>query len=361
MAALEVFKEVGRIADADFLATDAMPILWSFSLGPLLNLPQFQAFMTVIQTYQTRIVAEQTRKLQDLSATQAPVASRTEFMSFARVTPANGIESGPTVGEADFESLVLGRFEPKPLSDNVTDALDGWTSSNPPGMSSPGIAVSTNSQPATQAPTFSWSSAAPQPQSRPNLAAPLSSFRTITPDQTLGAYSTLQPSAQSQPYQPAFTSQALQQAQVGASPFTGTATQPSISPVSSAWPTSSSQVWSTSLASPLSAGQASANPWATAAQPQQPALNSAFSQGSSFPSRPAQPSAFSIAPPPASPYNAFAIAPPPANTSRQSGFNNTGAFAGLGMAQQQARAQPPQQQQQQQPQKSGMDKYASLL
>jgi SCY1-like protein 2 len=40
MAALSVFREVGKIADIDFTAIEVLPILWSFSLGPLLNLQQ---------------------------------------------------------------------------------------------------------------------------------------------------------------------------------------------------------------------------------------------------------------------------------------------------------------------------------
>lgn len=40
MAALSVFEQVGRIADVDFIAMEVLPIMWSFSLGPLLNLQQ---------------------------------------------------------------------------------------------------------------------------------------------------------------------------------------------------------------------------------------------------------------------------------------------------------------------------------
>ena len=55
MAALSVFKQVGKIADAEFLAMEALPILWSFSLGPLLNVQQFQAFMDLIKSISSRI------------------------------------------------------------------------------------------------------------------------------------------------------------------------------------------------------------------------------------------------------------------------------------------------------------------
>src|ERR1700712_4115578 len=102
MAALDVFKEVGKIADADFLAMDALPILWSFSLGPLLNLQQFQAFMTLIRSLSTRIEQEQTRKLQEMSSTSAASANRADFMSSVTANRTNGLDS--TNGdEGDFE------------------------------------------------------------------------------------------------------------------------------------------------------------------------------------------------------------------------------------------------------------------
>ena len=106
MAALEVFKEVGKIADSDFLAMDVLPILWQFSLGPLLNLQQFQAFMTLIKSLSSRIEQEQTRKLQELSSSNtAAVARSNDFMTFAAIGGTNGTET--TNGEeTDFETLV---------------------------------------------------------------------------------------------------------------------------------------------------------------------------------------------------------------------------------------------------------------
>ncbi|PHH85793.1 hypothetical protein CDD83_11153 [Cordyceps sp. RAO-2017] len=43
VAALNVFRLVGQVADAEFVAMEILPILWSMSLGPLLDLGQFQA------------------------------------------------------------------------------------------------------------------------------------------------------------------------------------------------------------------------------------------------------------------------------------------------------------------------------
>lgn len=63
MAALKVLQVVGGIADTDFVAMDVLPVLWSMSLGPLLDLTQFQAFMDLIQSLSSRVEAEQTKKL----------------------------------------------------------------------------------------------------------------------------------------------------------------------------------------------------------------------------------------------------------------------------------------------------------
>ena len=48
MAALDVFKEVGRLCDREIVAMDILPILWSMSFGPLLGLEQVCRLYPVI-------------------------------------------------------------------------------------------------------------------------------------------------------------------------------------------------------------------------------------------------------------------------------------------------------------------------
>ncbi|AEO64249.1 uncharacterized protein THITE_2060904, partial [Thermothielavioides terrestris NRRL 8126] len=60
MAALNVLRVVGGVADADFVALEILPVLWSMSLGPLLDLKQFQAFMELIKSLSSRVEEEQT-------------------------------------------------------------------------------------------------------------------------------------------------------------------------------------------------------------------------------------------------------------------------------------------------------------
>lgn len=113
MAALAVFKQVGRIADAEFLAMEALPILWNFSLGPLLNLQQFQAFMDLIKSLSARIEQEQVRKLKEISSTSTRSIDTTRSNDLMNVGSVNGLSgANDDVGENDFERLVLGKRSP---------------------------------------------------------------------------------------------------------------------------------------------------------------------------------------------------------------------------------------------------------
>jgi SCY1-like protein 2 len=328
MAALDVFKEVGKLADADFLAIDALPILWSFSLGPLLNIQEFQAFMTLIKSLSTRIEQEQTRKLQEMSSTTSASANRADFMSSVTANRTNGLESS-NGDEGDFESLVLGRKKPG------SDALDPWASAAPSSLSSPGTQRTQSQQNSSPSATFSWST--PPPQALPTrTTANGASSRAITPDQSLSAFAPLQPQSStttspsfSQPLHPsrpmnttlapsnpsAFPRQAGQPVDWSAAANSNWSANPTINPA----PVPTPNIWAQPQTSTPSFGQ---------------------------PLQPTQPSAFSIAPPPASPYSTFSIAPPPAGgASRQPSYNAPRA----------------QQTQQASGQKQGMDKYESLL
>lgn len=168
IASLDVLRIVGGVADADFVAMDLLPILWSMSLGPLLNLKQFQSFMELIKSLSRRVEDEQTRKLQELGGTTTTPSE--DFMAFGGVT---GTTFEPT-SENDFEALVKGR-------PSTTSAPEEKKPSTP------------------QPPTFSWST--PPPTNNPTKP-PQKSFRTVTPD--LGRFEAMTPSSTqySQPLQP---------------------------------------------------------------------------------------------------------------------------------------------------------------
>ena len=183
MAALAVFKQVGRIADTDFLAIEALPILWSLSLGPLLNLEQFKAFMDLIKKLSARIETEQVRKLRDFSTS----SSKDTFKSSGSMGTGStngflGSSGGGDVGQNDFERLVLGKGQSNGASNDIFGTAV-----------QPQVPASRLSE----APTFSWSTPAPNTSlnninSMSNVLQPQN--RVITPDQPLGGFATLNPS-----------------------------------------------------------------------------------------------------------------------------------------------------------------------
>jgi len=192
MAALKVFKQVGKVADSDFLATEVLPILWSFSLGPLLDLQQFQSFMALIKALSTRIEREQTRKLQELSSTGAGTSLGGAKLPAGRSTGAtNGISNGE---EVDFETLVSGR-----AANGTPDILNDW--GTPAARPTNNVVAPT--QQVSKAPTFSWQApASSQPQSTASsLRAQPNASRSVTPD--LNSFGSLTPSSPfTQPLQP---------------------------------------------------------------------------------------------------------------------------------------------------------------
>ncbi|KAI9874847.1 MAG: hypothetical protein M1830_009225, partial [Pleopsidium flavum] len=171
MAALNVFKQVGKIADSDFLAMDVLPILWSFSLGPLLNLQQFKEFMDVIKSLSNRIEKEQSRKLEELSSNSTSASGpRSHDTSIFGLLDASGEPDRAKSDEGGFERLVLGK--------------KSEASTGPPNRS---IGVQDS-----VAPAFAWSTA---PSGA--LSGQMAASRAITPDQNLSSFAALTPSTAS--------------------------------------------------------------------------------------------------------------------------------------------------------------------
>ncbi|KAI1486675.1 kinase-like domain-containing protein [Biscogniauxia mediterranea] len=391
MAALDVLRVVGDNADAEFIAMDILPILWNMSLGPLLDLKQFQAFMNLIKSLSQKVEEEQTKKLQELSVVNggATATPSEDFMAFGGVT---GTQFETTNGstEDDFERLVKGRAGPT----SSTPMESGWDSGPASRAASPSVK--------SPQPQFSWST--PSPSVTPasgsqhgasgtSAKAQPPSFRTVTPD--LASFGTLTPSSTqfSQPLQPSTnnTTSAAQNVSV--------ASQQSSNSIN--WPASTA---------------ATANPWTPATTTTQPIsspgassfgnMTSSLSNLSMGQPRPTmnQSSSFSLAPPPSNGTRTptgFSLPPPPGSgaprqVSASSSFSGIAAppagsmssMMGSGMGSTLNRgmsmnsmnsmmggsgsssmntltpSQPqlqPQQQQQRTTQRSGLDRYESLL
>ncbi|KAL7925240.1 kinase-like domain-containing protein [Trichoderma austrokoningii] len=348
MAARDLMHVVGQTADAEFVAMDILPIIWSMSLGPLLNLQQFQSFMDLIKTLSRKVEDEQTKKLQELSGSTngSTAAPNEDFMAFGGLT---GTAFDATNGgnEDDFEALVKG-----------TAGGSSSAARTPSWDDAPNAAAAVNrSSTATpQTPSFSWSTPramSPPVKQQSTLQSQQPAFRTVTPD--LNRFEVMTPSATqfSQPLQPTPQQSSFQQTPTQSTPSfgwssTATSTNKSFSPppltpnYSSNMSSSSATFGATGMASSMS--NMSLNS-------QRPALSD--SRGSSF----------SLAPPPgnSSGTPGFSLAPPPA-------AQNVWSPASSGSLAQQQKpmgfgspvggssfAQPQQQQ------KSGLDKYESLI
>ncbi|KAF2768006.1 kinase-like protein [Teratosphaeria nubilosa] len=216
MAALKVFKQVGEVADTDYLAMDVLPILWSMSLGPLLNLQQFQAFMTLIKSLGGRIEREQERKLRDMGA-----SGNASVGTGARRTPqpgsaANAINGLSNGEETDFESLVSGR---KTANGNNDDLMNDWGVPAATSVASARPAIGSRQASASRiddSPKFSWQSSGMASMSSMSSQGQASSLnalrgqagigRTVTPDHSLtsfASFASLTPASPwSQPLQP---------------------------------------------------------------------------------------------------------------------------------------------------------------
>lgn len=336
IAALNVLRQVGGIVDSEFVAMDVLPILWSMSLGPLLNLQQFQSFMELIKSLSARVESEQSRKLQELSGSNGSHSqANDDFMSFStpNAFPTSNVGDSSDV---DFESLVKGK-----VSSGLSSPMDAtWDSA--PAQAQRNVPI-----PRVSTPSFAWSSPSPTTQTSSNNLNSMAAIRpqqgpasrTITPD--LSRFDTLTPSSTqfSQPLQPQQANYSIHQPQ-SAFPqpqqnYTPQPLQPT--PISN-YPSNPSSNWGSSTTP--------SNPWAPSpsSNPSLAALGSSMSSISMNQQRPTmnmQSSSFSLPPPP----GVGAFTPPPQQQrppQQMQGF--PGAFR-----------QPPAQK------KSGLDAYESLI
>ncbi|KAB8257457.1 kinase-like domain-containing protein [Aspergillus pseudonomiae] len=182
MAALHVFQQIGTIADTEFLALEVLPILWNFSLGPLLNLHQFGEFMNLIKNISLKIEREQRKKLQELSSGTGSSGFQNGAGSSSKI-PNSLTQSNVDSTRDNFERLVLGRG-PDASSSKDTDP---WSSM-----------LSEEASAQKQSPAaFSWSTNVAASAGRGNAPSGASSLsmRSITPDYNLHSFPSLEPTA----------------------------------------------------------------------------------------------------------------------------------------------------------------------
>lgn len=304
MAALAVLKQVSKIADIEYLAMEVLPILWSFSLGPLLNLNQFQEFTALIKSVSSKIEQEQTRKLRDLSSSNgngiANGSRSNDLMNMGSTNALHGANGFEDVGESDFERLVLGRGD---TSARSTDLFG--TDPRP----QPQRAHSNQAQ----APVFSWSTPvmSPTPNTGPTSHSNQGS-QSMTPDSSMNAFAPLQPTSMN--------------------------AAKSTPPI----PQGLNSYTNTQIPTPVT-------PWPSAGSPGAPS--------STFQNLPH--SHFSVAPQQTqNVFSHFSLAPPPAQTQRNNPIlQHSGPYG----AQQSHGASQSSMNSTQQTQKKGLDAYESLI
>ncbi|KAI9038508.1 putative protein kinase Scy1 [Aspergillus affinis] len=196
MAALNVFRQVGTIADTDFLALEVLPVLWSFSLGPLLDLRQFGGFMALIKTISSKIEREQTKKLQELSSGGGSGGFQNGADSSSKASHHMQVDTDSS--RDNFERLVLGRGHTGP-ADQDTNSYDDLVAGTPAAQKpTPQPAAAATPWPSNIAGTIGR---ADTPSKRSNF-----NVRSITPDYNLSSFPSLEPASfkQKSPNPPTF-------------------------------------------------------------------------------------------------------------------------------------------------------------
>ncbi|KAI0021793.1 ARM repeat-containing protein [Xylariomycetidae sp. FL0641] len=392
MAALDVLRVVGDNADADFVAIEILPILWNMSLGPLLDLKQFQSFMDLIKTLSRRVEEEQIKKLQELSVANGgkTTTPNEDFLAFGGVT---GTQFEATNGsnEDDFERLVKGRATGG--GQTSSDPMDtGWDMA-------PVASSRVASPPTVKSPQFSWSTPSPTANAPPQFGATKAqgSFRTVTPD--LGSIGSLTPQSTqfSQPLQPTATGGSMKSSNLSTN--TSQSSTAGFSWSTSTAPAAPANPWTSNTMSPMASSSSSAFGGMTSGM-----SGLSMNQQQSRPVMGSQNSSFSLPPPPSSNSgtptpSGFSLPPPPGgqqqkpapagsmgslmgmnsgmggmnssmgSMSKPGGMNSmnsmnsmmgSGMSVGMGMGMNAMQPQQPQQNRQQ-PGSSGLDKYESLL
>ncbi|KLO10413.1 kinase-like protein [Schizopora paradoxa] len=167
-ATLAVQEAMGLKVDREAVATLVLPQLWALSIGPLLNVQQFQNFMAVIKKLSDRVEREHLQHLRD--------SHRIEDKS--AIASGGGALNGLSAPSSamDFQSLVAGAnttaVKPDAVFENGKDWQDDvWGSLLNSDVPSPGI------QNTSPAPTFATQSLPSSPRGLPPPLAASSSAR----------------------------------------------------------------------------------------------------------------------------------------------------------------------------------------
>ncbi|KAM0787285.1 hypothetical protein ACM66B_006518 [Microbotryomycetes sp. NB124-2] len=214
IATLAVHEAMGSKVEISALATLILPQLWAMSMGPLLNVHQFEKFMSAIKRLGARVEEEHTKHLEELrrleesnGAAAASVRQNDGSIDFETLVRGGGLAHSSNGSAREVQNDLWGDDSPRTLtpvvSPPITPALSnkGWSFSpslgqpslnsaplRPSHASRPSIASSSASSSLPTTPSLSNSSLQPSyPSSFPVKTAStlshnsLSSFATLQP------------------------------------------------------------------------------------------------------------------------------------------------------------------------------------
>ncbi|PLW24319.1 hypothetical protein PCANC_00924 [Puccinia coronata f. sp. avenae] len=149
IATLAVHEEMGKKVELNAIATLILPQLWAMSIGPLLNIDQFNRFMNSIEQLSNRVRQEHTRHL--LEARRLEETTR-RSSSTTQSHHLNHSGSNVLNEAVDFENLVKGpktwsssATSPQPIQQDTAPTSpstnSGWGFDDPFGSSNPGRLV----------------------------------------------------------------------------------------------------------------------------------------------------------------------------------------------------------------------------
>ncbi|GAA5986364.1 hypothetical protein JCM11641_005356 [Rhodosporidiobolus odoratus] len=183
IATLAVHEEMGKKCEVEAVATLILPQLWSMSVGPLLNVDQFNRFITAIKALSLRVESEHSAHLAELKRLEESSGGGSRVRRGGGGGAANNGQGEIVVGIGevnDFETLVRGSLNGNRVEGlrGVGSQVDIFADESPASTPVPtGNAGGFSSPPLpalpTQTPPFPSSSAFAQP-SRPGTLGRLS-------------------------------------------------------------------------------------------------------------------------------------------------------------------------------------------
>ncbi|CAE7144266.1 unnamed protein product [Rhizoctonia solani] len=220
LATLDVHERMGMKVDREAVATLVLPQLWAMSVGPLLNITQFQRFMVVIKSLSERIEKEHAQHLRDSQRVEdrSAIASNNSVNTTVTGVDFHTLVSGgrsPSTGPGTITPIANGSNTPTPAptagngwDDDMWDSMLNAPSSPPPptvsNRSSLSAPTSVQSAPVTPRPITSASralgaklisSSIPPPPISGIIPPPSNSFSTPSPSTStsINAFSALPP------------------------------------------------------------------------------------------------------------------------------------------------------------------------